>query len=148
MDLGSIGGEDTLLGADGVGSITYLTGDALISDASCLGGNDTLISGKGNDHMWGDFGGKDNAAPLIHGQSGTDLFVFSANNGKDIIYDFNDGKDTIKLSGIAGVANFNELSPKISTSGLNSVITFDSNNTITLIGIATSLLTEADFSFA
>jgi hypothetical protein len=52
----SQGGDDKLTGADGEGSVTYLYGDAKFTDGKSGAGNDTLISGHGNDHMWGDFG--------------------------------------------------------------------------------------------
>ena len=52
----SQGGDDKLTGADGEGSVTYLYGDAKFTDGKSGAGNDMLISGHGNDHMWGDFG--------------------------------------------------------------------------------------------
>ena len=57
------------------------------------GGNDTLISGTGTDHMWGD-------AQIINGvaasptaatgtvTTGADTFVFAPGNGNDDINDF------------------------------------------------------------
>jgi len=54
----SNGGNDILTGADGKGSVTYLYGDAQFTDGKSKAGDDTLISGQGNDQMWGDFGSK------------------------------------------------------------------------------------------
>ncbi|MBR4642379.1 MAG: hypothetical protein IKO74_06600 [Selenomonadaceae bacterium] len=48
-------------------------------------GNDTLIGGKGNDSLWGN--------------SGADTFFYSAGDGKDIIYGF-DNKDTLTLDAL------------------------------------------------
>ena len=51
----SQGGNDKLTGADGMGSVTYLYGDAQFTDGHSKAGDDVLTSGHGNDQMWGDF---------------------------------------------------------------------------------------------
>ena len=144
----SIGGIDTLSGADIAGSTTYLTGDGVFAYGTSEGGNDTLISGKGNDHMWGDFGGKDNMNPCATDNGGADIFDFSEANDKDFIYDFHrsDG-DKIRLLGIAETDAMT-IAGKISTStdGLSNVIRFSDDNTITVIGVTD--LTAADFLFS
>jgi Ca2+-binding RTX toxin-like protein len=113
-----------------------LSGNKLFSDtytmANSTGGNDTLISGKGNDFMWGDFGGKEKMSS-----------VTGATFGQDIIYDFHrDDGDKIKLIDETTIAG------KITTSadGLNNVITFSEGNAITVIGVTD--LTVSDFIFA
>jgi len=57
------------------------------------GGDDTLISGTGNDAMWGDA-----EQMLDNALGGRDTFVFGPNNGEDVIYDFQQGMDLIDLS--------------------------------------------------
>jgi hypothetical protein len=144
----SKGGNDILSGADFAGSTTYLTGDGIYGDSTSKGGNDTLISGKGNDFMWGDFGGKDSTSAPTGASFGKDTFVFQANNGQDIIYDFHRGDgDQIKLLGIAGI-NASTIAGKIglSNDGLNNVISFDDGSTITVVGVTD--LADTDFLFA
>lgn len=57
------------------------------------GGDDTLISGRTDDDMWGDAEAMDDSA-----QGGCDTFVFGPHNGNDTIYDFEQGMDLIDLS--------------------------------------------------
>ncbi len=80
----SRGGNDILLGSGFAGGTTYLTGDSVFSDVNSRGGNDRLISGRGNDHMWGDFGGKAPKFPSIKGVGGADIFEFSGIIGQDV----------------------------------------------------------------
>ena len=71
--------NDTLMGGDG--------NDKLIGGE----GDDVLQGGAGTDHMWGgSYGG---------GDSGADTFVVAPGGGKDLIHDFEVGKDTLDLSG-------------------------------------------------
>ncbi|MGF1676594.1 MAG: putative Ig domain-containing protein, partial [Rivularia sp. (in: cyanobacteria)] len=66
------------------------------------GGNDTLIGGSGNDNLYGGEGddlinsgaGNDR----LYGEGGSDIFVISSLKGRDTIYDFEDGIDTLGLS--------------------------------------------------
>ena len=145
----SSGGNDLLRGGDGAGE-NILYGDAdmnMEGQFSC--GNDRLISGTAKDKMWGDisrsylFG---DLLDLTQVTTGHDVFVFAANNGEDIIYDFRHGEDKIELQGLA-VDSFAALSAggHLSVSGADSVITFCSN-TITVVGV-TALAAE-DFLFA
>jgi threonine dehydrogenase-like Zn-dependent dehydrogenase len=58
-----------------------------------VGGSDRLVSGTGSaDYMWGDAVYKDAAAV-----GGLDVFVFAPNNGQDVMYDLEQGKDHIDL---------------------------------------------------
>jgi Ca2+-binding RTX toxin-like protein len=111
-------------------------------------GNDRLISGTGNDDMWGDIaysGFTNELLDLTRVTTGQDVFVFSANNGNDTIHDFRQGEDKIELQGI-GVDSFDTLMGELhlSQENANTVITFGSN-TITIIGVTD--MTAADFLF-
>jgi serralysin len=144
----SQGGDDKLTGADGEGSVTYLYGDAKFTDGKSGAGNDTLISGHGNDHMWGDFGGNINQnVPYVNYSTGKDIFVFGENNGNDIIYDFQRGLDKIDLRSLVGIDNINDLTITSSlTQPSDKVINLNDGNSITLIGV--NELSANDFMFA
>ena len=144
----SQGGDDKLTGADGAGSVTYLYGDAKFTDGKSGAGNDTLISGHGNDHMWGDFGGNINRnVPYVNYSTGKDIFVFGENNGNDIIYDFQRGLDKIDLRSLGDIDSIDDLAITSSlTQPSDRVIDFGNGNSITLIGV--SDLSANDFMFA
>ena len=143
----SQGGDDKLTGADGEGSVTYLYGDAKFTDGKSGAGNDTLISGHGNDHMWGDFGGNINQnTRYVNYSTGKDIFVFKENNGNDTIYDFQRGLDKIDLRSLVGIDNINDLTITSSlTQPSDKVINLNDGNTITLIGV--NDLSANDFMF-
>ena len=145
-------GNDTLIASINLSfgvfkAKSMLYGDAqshLDGNVHC--GNDRLISGTGNDDMWGDIGysGITNSPlDLTCVTTGQDVFIFSANNGTDTIHDFRHGEDKIELNGI-GVASFDELMSHLQSGETNTVITFESN-TITVIGVTE--MTAADFLF-
>jgi hypothetical protein len=144
----SQGGDDKLTGADGAGSVTYLYGDAKFTDGKSGAGNDTLTSGHGNDHMWGDFGGNTNQnVPYVNYSSGKDIFVFGENNGNDIIYDFQRGLDKIDLRSLGDIDSIDDLAITSSlTQPSDRVINLNDGNSITLIGV--SDLSANDFIFA
>ena len=143
----SQGGDDKLTGADGEGSVTYLYGDAKFTDGKSGAGNDTLISGHGNDHMWGDFGGNINRnVPYVNYSTGKDIFVFGENNGNDIIYDFQRGLDKIDLRSLGDIDSIDDLTITSSlTQPSDRVINLNDGNSITLIGV--SELSANDFMF-
>ena len=72
-------GADTLLGNDG--------NDTLFGDA----GHDILYGGNGNDILYGGDGND-----TLYGGTGADVFVFE--DGKDVITDYEEGVDKIKLA--------------------------------------------------
>lgn len=93
------GGNDTLAGGDD--STNYMYGDAAGAageggmHGNAQGGDDRLESGTGADHMWGDA-----ALMADNAQGGYDTFVFAADSGQDVIYDFEQGKDHVDLSAL------------------------------------------------
>ncbi|HZH09676.1 MAG TPA: calcium-binding protein [Microvirga sp.] len=80
-------------------------------------GNDTIYGGLGNDEMQGEggddliIGGKDNGTlkwdgglsvkigDNLYGNDGNDTFLYKKGDGVDMIWDFQPGRDVIKLSG-------------------------------------------------
>lgn len=79
LDNTIIGGsaKDSLYGGKGNDSIVGNAGNDKLYGGS---GKDTLVGGAGNDSLWGD--------------TGADTFIYSAGDGKDYIYGF-DNKDTL-----------------------------------------------------
>jgi hypothetical protein len=137
---GGIGGNDLLIGSDS-GYASYLVGDAAGAYGNVTGGNDRLISGASSELMWGDFW---DIAPFVTVVYGHDTFAFKANNGDDTIFDFRHGDDKIELCGIAGIDDFSDL--QVSSIDGNSIITYGTDDSITVNGIFTLQATDFIFS--
>lgn len=117
-------GNDTIVGVNLASFADDLKGNA---------GDDTLTGGRGNDKLTGGSGG--------------DTFIFDAADfGKDTITDFGVGFDVIEFSNTL-FANFGEVQDAMTQVGANTVITLDSDNTITLTNVTASLLTAGQFDF-
>ncbi len=86
-------GSDTLYGGSGRDSLTGGRGaDALYGDR----GRDVLDGGEGDDIIDGGRG-----HDTLTGGLGSDIFVFRAlDRGRDVITDFEDGRDRIEISGL------------------------------------------------
>ena len=125
-----------------------ITGNVQNNTFDGRGGNDMLDGRGGND--------------TLTGGTGADKFNYSTNvgsasggsGGTDVVTDFSQSDfDRLDIRGIAGVSNFGAVSPLISQSGGNTVITFASTaqatgtNTLTLQGF-TGTLSGSDFIFA
>jgi Ca2+-binding RTX toxin-like protein len=125
------GGNDTLTGA---GNIDQLQGQAGDDSLSGLGGVDSLDGGAGND--------------TLSGGAAKDYFVYSAAGfGQDVITDFQDGFDKLKVHSSIGnnISAFN-----ITGNGsTNVVLTQISSptNTITINSAAAINITALDFQF-
>lgn len=122
-------GASFLSGGSGNDRLTVFGGSGNVLNGGA--GRDTLIGGTGDDHFTG--GG------------GNDRYVFALQNGHDTVR-FEDGKDVMDLRAFAAsnIHGFGDLN--IETVGADSVIHFDANNDITVIGV--TRLSASDFLFA
>ena len=117
------GGNDTLVGSSGFeGSTARLHGDGYELLDRAEGGDDRLVSGFAPDEMWGD-------AFLVgpDARTGSDVFVFAPANDRDLIHDFEQGKDRIDLAAFAGVGidSFEALAPRILEQADGSLVILD-----------------------
>ncbi|MFK4508129.1 hypothetical protein LPJ38_21960 [Bradyrhizobium daqingense] len=122
-------GSSFLAGGTGNDQLTVFGGSGNILNGG--DGNDTLVSGIGNDSMFG--------------ESGADRFVFAAQNGHDTAI-FEQGQDKIDLMGLAAndIHDFDDLN--IEVTGGETIIHFDANNDLTIAGVVN--LSANDFLFA
>ncbi|MCJ8278822.1 MAG: RTX toxin, partial [Rivularia sp. ALOHA_DT_140] len=108
-------------------------------------GNDTLLGGSNNDFLRGDNGddlidggvGNDR----VYGGSGKDTFVLSKVAGKDTIYDFENGVDSL---GLSDGLTFGDLN--IQANGSSTNILFGNQVLATLNRIDSSLIEQSDFT--
>ncbi|MEO0358092.1 MAG: family 16 glycosylhydrolase, partial [Pseudomonadota bacterium] len=129
-------GNDTLYGQ--TGNDTLLGGadsDKLIGGT----GQDILVGGKGRDDMWGGRWGPDGEA---------DLFVFSSDDGKDFIHDFEAGIDQIDLTEFG--VTWSQVQNNTSDFGWATHINLDNlggsfGDMLYLIGVDANTLSQGDF---
>ncbi len=122
-------------------------------------GKDKVFGGRGDDSLYGDegadylsggrgddmiTGGADN--DLLAGGLGADTFIFNLGDGHDKILRFQQGQDTIDLSG-AGISGFDELSDMIETSLFGATIHLGEEQSIYVQAFNLDL-DETDFIFA
>ncbi|MGK7909965.1 MAG: CAP domain-containing protein [Synechococcus sp.] len=144
-------GNDTLSGGSGRDTLTggggsdRLSGNDQNDVLKGQSGNDTLLGGTGNDLIRGGKGndvldGQQGQDTLIGG-TGRDRFKLRQNSGLDLIQDFENGKDSIQLT---GGLTFSGIS--LRQSGRNVSI-FDANNNQVAVVANTNLnqLNAADF---
>ncbi len=139
------------------GGVTRVTGSEF-NDLITGNVQNNTLDGRGGNDMLDGRGGND----TLTGGTGADRFNYSTNvgsasggsGGTDVVTDFSQSDfDRLDIRGIAGVSNFGAVSPLISQSGGNTVITFASTaqatgtNTLTLQGF-TGTLSGSDFIFA
>ena len=109
---GRTGGNDDLYGEEGNDTVDGGAGHDRLFGGE---GNDVLDGGTGDDFLHGGEGDD-----TLTGGAGEDIFAFGAEQGSDTITDFTDGEDKIDLSGIEGIAGFDDL--EIATYGATTVI--------------------------
>ena len=127
------GGNDTLKGKNGRDSLKGGDGD------------DTLLGGAKDDRLDGGDGDD-----KLKGEDGDDVFVFSLGNDKAKDFDPTGSADVIDLSGFGQVfTSFVDLENNHMEQVGDHVIIDDlAGNTLKLVNVALSDLTEADFVFA
>lgn len=152
-------GPFTAIGA-GVATLTgsafndLLTGDGGANSLLGGGGNDWLAGGGGADTLSGGtgrdtlIGGQ--GADSLSGGAEADAFAFAAGFGSDTLADFRPGEDRLDLRALGlNIGNFNAwLGSHAVTSGVDTIITIDADNTIALSGVAITSLRSTDFAFA
>ena len=127
------GGRDQLIGGGG--------NDRLVGGA----GADTISGGVGRDQLTGG-GGADRliaggGADRLTGGGGADRFVFTPQDGTNLVTDFRNGADKIGVQGVAGFGGLN-----ISEAAGDAVIRFR-GTTIRLDGVDSDLIDRSDFVF-
>ena len=114
--------NDTRQGAD--------DGDQPSFDEKDFPYNDTIAGGAGNDTM--------------SGGAGNNTFVFRANLGQDVVTDFTVGSDLLEFRD----GNFADAAAALAaapSSGSDTLITIDANNTVLLKNVSLANLHETDF---
>lgn len=129
------GGNDVLSGSSGR---DMLVGEAWYLLDKTMAGDDVLLGGKGNDLLYGDAISVDTTVVL-----GADRFVFGGASGKDVIGDFERGKDVIDVRalGYTGLGQF-----ALDEVGSDSIVHFRGANQVTVLGVTG--LAATDFLFA
>lgn len=151
-------GNDFLVGGNGS---PIAIGESLEQDFMCGGeGNDRMLGNEGADRLHGDAGddtlngGKDNDVlfggegadvlagnqgnDTLSGGTGADIFDFQLTDGSNLVTDFENGVDKIRLQG----ATFDQVA--IAQVGSDTQITAGSL-TATLKGVTSSTIDSADF---
>jgi Ca2+-binding RTX toxin-like protein len=148
-------GSGTFAGTGNAGANT-ITGGALNDTLNGGGANDILFGGGGADTLNGD-GGNDTITggagdDIMAGGAGADTFVFASGFGNDRITGFGTtvglAQDLIDLRGMGVTAANFAARVTISDIGADALITLDTGETITLVGvnnIATVTLAGGDF---
>lgn len=136
-----LGGNDLMRGFGGADWLMGGAGhDLLIGGA----GNDTLDGGLGRDTLDGGAGVDvltgGAGADLLLGGGGADVFAFRSGQGRDVIDDFQDGIDRIRLIDRGDAA----ILPVIAADGGDTVIEWGTT-VIRLTGVDAALIDAADF---
>ena len=99
-----------------------------------LAGLDQLYGHKGND--------------ILTGGADADIFHFSTGDGRDTITDFENGSDSVNISGWKAISGFDDLMQHhIDFKGGDAIITAGKDS-LTLIGLAEADVDAGDFVFA
>ncbi|ETW10815.1 putative calcium-binding protein [Roseivivax marinus] len=161
-----LGGDDSLGGGTGMDSLDGGAGDDLLGGGE---GDDTVVGGTGNDFLAG--GGRDDIVEggagndtinggdgddTLEGGAGEDVFVWNvADPGAvDVIADFEDGLDSIRLtgiqnapgSGLQGRVDALAIQDATLDGALGAELSYN-GQTIFLSGVSASELSLADFDF-
>jgi Ca2+-binding RTX toxin-like protein len=95
LTIKGLGGNDTITGQNGIGTLTHLTLDGGAGDDQLRGGDgaDTLLGGAGDDFVDGNIG-----ADTAQLGGGTDTFEWDPGDGSDTV-DGQGGNDTVAFNG-------------------------------------------------
>ena len=147
---GSVLGDDNLDGAV-ISVNTFLYG---------WGGNDVLVGGLGDDYIDGGTGDDVLTGGAGHdtliGESGFDRYVYTATAwGSDTIQSFDPNGEKLDFTAVAAIDSFSDFTAyewDPGNLGYNSTTLFytsgGTTSAITLIGVQTASLSDADFLFA
>lgn len=126
------GGKDKLFGNAGRDT---LLGQNQRDNLKGGGGNDILKGGKGNDTLNGQAGND----KLLGGQ-GADKFIFALNGDKDVIRDFEDNVDAIKITGFGTLSEV----LAVATDDLNGNVVFDfgSGDVLTVLNTTVAMISD------
>ncbi|OBP75063.1 hypothetical protein BAE42_30915 [Mesorhizobium loti] len=134
------GGNDFVRGGDGRDILFGEEGnDSVHGD----GGDDQLYGGFNNDYLYGD-GGNDlldggRGDDHLLGGGGSDKFVFEAQSGNDIVWDFEAGHDMLRINGAMTNGTYptvEELAGRAHQVGQDTVVELEAGNTITLSNVS------------
>ena len=147
---GSVLGADTLdATANTVNTFLYGWGGADVLTGSS--GDDYIAGGLGDDTLSGGAGND-----TLIGEAGLDRYMYSSTSwGADTIHSFDTNGEKLDFSAVSAIhsfADFTTFEWDPGNLGFNSTTLFYTNggttSTITLIGVLTSSLSDADFLFA
>jgi Ca2+-binding RTX toxin-like protein len=95
LDVEGLGGDDTIIGQNGIGTLTHLTIDGGAGDDTIQGGDgdDTLNGGSGSDSV---NGGRGSDVALLGG--GDDSFTWNPGDGSDVV-EGQAGSDDLDFNG-------------------------------------------------
>ena len=120
--------DDELTALVQAGRARHHPGTITPADLRGAAGADTLSGGLGND--------------ILAGGGGNDVFLFGGNDGDDVIADFRQGFDVVRIT--SGAAEFADIS--LVQNGANVVATF-ARTTITFENELLGTFDESDFIF-
>jgi len=128
--------DDDLIGGGGADS---LSGGNNADDLSGGAGADSLFGGNGKDRLTG---GKGN--DQLSGEAGADSFIFAPGDGNDTVLDFVSLEDLLDVSAFGFADGAAVLAVTADQNG-SAVISLSAGNSITLDGVLTASLDQADF---
>lgn len=154
-DLRGNAGEDIIDGGVGNDTVRGGTGDDFLAGQSGTdwiygdGGNDNIRGGSGSDYIFGGrgedwiWGGAGN--DKLWGGGGADVFQFdSGNDGRDVIYNFQPGQDTVRIAPSEPIT-FEELIASAIVDDGDVTLTYGVGATITFDNLQISALKATDF---
>ncbi len=143
-DINGVGNamDNRVYGSNGSNILHGMDGDDMLYGNA---GNDTLYGGNGNDRMYGGDGDdviySGAGVDRMHGGAGRDTFIFGSAVGTQMIEDFRQGTDIVKLAGV----DFDDLSYTSRGNGIQ--ITFAEDQVIYFSNVGHMIPTQDDFIF-